>query len=207
MKIVRIALLGAALAGTGIAAAFAQQKPKADPALVDRVVAATFKGASDVWKKRIEQDEAQRLCSEHKGEPPAAVAAKIVAAQKATIVMPADGKVMGNWQEGAKIAQNGRGGQFSDDANTVGGGNCYACHQLSAAELSFGTMGPTLNQYGKIRKFREEDAKAAYAKIYNSQSVLACSNMPRFGLTKALSEQQIKDVVAYLFDPASPVNK
>ena len=38
-------------------------------------------------------------------------------------------------------------------------------------------------------------------------SVFPCSSMPRFGLTKALSEQQIKDVVAYLFDPESPVNK
>jgi L-cysteine S-thiosulfotransferase len=36
---------------------------------------------------------------------------------------------------------------------------------------------------------------------------LPCSNMPRFGYHKFLSEQQIKDVTAYLFDPQSPVNK
>ncbi len=198
----------AALALTSIGGVtMAQQKPKADPALVDRVVAATFKSASETWRKRIEQDEAQRLCSEHKGELPPALAKSVLDKQASTIVMPADGKVVGDWREGAKIAQNGRGGQFSDDDKTVGGGNCYACHQLSMAELSYGTMGPSLNAYGKDRKFREADAKAAYAKIYNSQSVLACSNMPRFGLTKALSEKQIKDVVAYLFDPESPVNK
>ncbi len=185
----------------------AQQKPKADPAVVDKYVSATFKGASPEWKKRIEQDEAQRLCSEHRGELPAALVSKVVEGQKATVVFPADGNVIGDWKEGAKIAQNGRGGQFSDPANTVGGGNCYACHQLSMAELSFGTMGPSLTEYGKIRKFRPEDAKAAYAKIYNAQSVLPCSNMPRFGLNKGLTEQQIKDVVGYLFDPASPVNK
>lgn len=185
----------------------AQQKPKADQALVDRYVAATFKGAPAEWQKRIEQDEAQRVCSEYKGEPPAALVPKLLEGQKATVVFPADGNFIGDWKEGAKIAQNGRGGQFSDPPNTVGGGNCYACHQLSMAELSFGTMGPSLTEYGKIRKFRPEDAKAAYAKIYNAQSVLPCSNMPRFGLSKALSEQQIKDVVGYLFDPQSPVNK
>jgi len=31
--------------------------------------------------------------------------------------------------------------------------------------------------------------------------------MPRFGVNGVLSEQQIKDLVAYLFDPDSPVNK
>lgn len=195
-----------ALAGLS-ATANAQQKPKADAALVDKYVAATFKGASPEWKKRIEQDDAQRLCSEHKGELPAALVPKVVEAQKATVVFPADGNVVGDWKEGAKIAQNGRGGQFSDPPNTVGGGNCYACHQLSKAELSFGTMGPSLSEYGKIRKFRPDDAKAAYAKVYNAQSVLPCSNMPRFGLNKGLTEKQIKDVVGYLFDPDSPVNK
>lgn len=193
----------AVLAGSSVA----QQTPKADPAVVDRFVAGTFKGASAEWQKRIEQDEAQRLCSQHMGQLPAALFTKVLESQKASVVMPADGAVVGNWKEGAKIAQNGRGGQFSDPPDTVGGGNCYACHQLSKAELSFGTMGPSLTEYGRIRKFRPDEAKAAYAKIYNAQAVMPCSNMPRFGLTKALSEQQIKDVVGYLFDPESPVNK
>lgn len=205
-KLFILAAGAAAITASGLVA-LAQQRPKADPAVVDRYVAATFKGASAEWKKRIEQDEAQRLCSEHKGELPTALFSKVVADQKKTVVLPADGKVIGNWKAGQQIAQNGRGGQFSDPPGTVGGGNCYACHQLSKAELSFGTMGPSLYEYGKNRKFSEEEAKAAYAKIYNAQSVMPCSNMPRFGLTKALSEQQIKDAVAYLFDPESPVNK
>jgi len=201
-----LAVVVMAVAG-GAATGGAQQTPKADPALVDRYVANTFKGASPEWKKRIDQDEAQRLCSEYRGELPAALVPKVLEAQKATVVYPADGNVVGDWKEGAKIAQNGRGGQFSDPPNTVGGGNCYACHQLSMAELSFGTMGPSLNEYGKIRKYRPDDAKAAFAKIYNAQAVLPCSNMPRFGLNKGLTEKQIKDVVGYLYDPESPVNK
>jgi sulfur-oxidizing protein SoxX len=31
--------------------------------------------------------------------------------------------------------------------------------------------------------------------------------MPRFGTNHVLTEQQIKDIVALLFDPESPVNK
>lgn len=202
-----LALAAVGLAAAAGAGAFAQQAAKVDPALVDKYVAGTFKSAPPEWQKRIEQDEAQRLCSEHRNELPPQMFSKVLEGQKATIVMPADGKVLGDWKNGQRIAQRGTGGQFSDAPGTVGGGNCYACHQLSKAELSFGTMGPSLHEYGKVRKFSAEEAKQAYAKIFNAQSVMPCSNMPRFGLTRQLSEQQIKDVVAYLFDPESPVNK
>ena len=36
---------------------------------------------------------------------------------------------------------------------------------------------------------------------------MPCSTMPRFGHNGVLDEQQVKDVTAFLFDPASPVNK
>lgn len=204
----KVAAAFSVLALAALAApANAQQAPKVDPAAVDKIVGQMISRASPEWQKRMVQDEAQKLCSEHRNEPPPAVSTGIIEDQKKTVALPADGNVLGDWKRGAQIAQNGRGGQFSDAPNTVGGGNCYACHQLSKAELSFGTMGPSLTEYGKIRKFRPDEAKAAFAKIYNSMSVFACSNMPRFGHTGALSEQQIKDVVAYLFDPESPVNK
>jgi len=93
------------------------------------------------------------------------------------------------------------------DAVFHGPGNCYACHQMEKKELSYGTLGPSLQEYGKIRKFAPEDAKAAYAKIYDAQATQPCSNMPRFGHNKFLSEKDMKDLTAYLFDPESPVNK
>jgi sulfur-oxidizing protein SoxX len=43
--------------------------------------------------------------------------------------------------------------------------------------------------------------------VFNPQSVLPCSNMPRFGYHKVLTVEQIKDVTAYLMSPDSPVNK
>jgi len=44
-------------------------------------------------------------------------------------------------------------------------------------------------------------------RISNSKAYNACSNMPRMAHFNLLTEQQIKDVMALLLDPASPVNK
>ena len=185
----------------------AQQPTKIDPAVVDRYVQATFKGASPEWQARIVADEAQRVCSETRGVLSPDQDKKLAEAAKASIAYPADGNVLGDWKKGQQLAQRGTGGQFSDQPGGPIGGNCYACHQLSKAELSYGTLGPSLLDYGKIRKFRPEEAKAAYAKIYNPQAIQPCSNMPRYGHNKFLNEQDMKDLTAYLFDPASPVNK
>lgn len=187
--------------------ALAQHPAKAEAALVDTYIKGTFKGATPEWQARIEPDEAQRICSEPHVKLSPEQEKKIIASAKASIVLPADGKVIGDWKKGQQLAQRGTGGQFSDKPGGPIGGNCYACHQLSRAELSFGTLGPTLLEYGKNRKFKPEEAQAAYAKIYNSQAVQPCSSMPRFGHNKFLSEEQMKDLTAYLFDPESPVNK
>jgi L-cysteine S-thiosulfotransferase len=154
----------------------------------------------------LKQDEAQRLCSEYPTERPKEVAAKIEAEQLKQVKYPSDGKYLGNWQEGEKIAQSGRGMQSSDKIGSPNGGNCYACHQLTKAEISFGNIGPSLYQYGKIRGQSEEMLKYTWGKIYNSQAFTACSNMPRFGHKGILDETQMKDVMALLLDPKSPVN-
>ena len=49
--------------------------------------------------------------------------------------------------------------------------------------------------------------KYVYGKIYNAKAYSLCSQMPRFGSSGTLTEQQIKDVTAYVLDPNSPVNK
>ena len=184
--------------------ATAQDKPKPN---VETYFKTMFKKLPEGWESRIVQDETQRICSETRNSPTQAEFEKIKAREVATIEYPADGNVMGDWKKGEKIAQNGRGGQFSDEPGTERGGNCYACHQMATAEVSYGTLGPSLTGYGKTRKFDAAETKAAYAKIYNAQSVLPCSNMPRFGFHKFLSVEQIKDLTAYLMSPDSPVNK
>ena len=167
-----------------------------------------FRSKGPATLERVtERDEAQQLCSQYPQERPAEVAARIETAQQKTIRLPADGNYLGSWQEGEKIAQNGRGMQSSDAVGGINGGNCYACHQITKQEISFGNIGPSLYQYGKLRGNSEEIVKYTWGKIYNAQAYTACSNMPRFGHNGILSEAQIKDVVALLLDPASPVNQ
>lgn len=184
-----------------------QRSGAGDPSITEPYVQEMWRNAEATWKVRLKQDETQASCSRFRNAPPDDVAEKIIAREASTVVLPKDGQVLGKWQDGEKVAQSGRGGQFSDNADTVNGGNCYACHQMAKSELSFGTLGPSLSEYGKLRNFSAEAARDTFAKIYNPQATVACSNMPRFGAHAFLTEQQIKDVVAYLFDPDSPVNK
>ena len=177
-----------------------------DAALTD-VVAGLWPKVPDGWEARVRQDETQRQCSISRNNPPAELGDAIRAREEAAIIFPADGKFLGDWKKGRAIAENGRGGQFSDPPGTVSGGNCYACHRMAPAELSYGTLGPTLVGYGRERGYDPQAMREAYAKIYNAQSALPCSNMPRFGTNAVLSEEQIKDVVAFLFDSESPVNQ
>jgi L-cysteine S-thiosulfotransferase len=185
----------------------AAQQDKLDPAVFERYVASLWSKVPEDWKTRNTQDETQKICSATANSPSDAQARAILNRELATVKFPADGKVIGDWKKGQLVAQRGSGGQFSDQPDTYRGGNCYACHQLSKQELSYGTLGPSLQEYGKLKDFKPDEAKVAFAKIYNAQSVLACSTMPRFGHTGFLTEEQIRDAVAYLFDPESPVNK
>lgn len=160
------------------------------------------------WQARLEQDETQKLCSQYRNAAPKDVADAILAREKARIEYPADGKFMGDWKKGEKLAQSGYGGRFTDyPPRAENGGNCYACHQLDKKELSFGTLGPSLLEYGKIRRYTESEVKAAYERIYNPQAAIPCANMPRLGASKFLTVEQIKDLVAYVMSPDSPVNK
>jgi sulfur-oxidizing protein SoxX len=155
---------------------------------------------------RLSQDELQRVCTEYNNNPPADLAKKIEAQQFEAIKLPADRKFMGDWKVGARLAASGRGMTWSDKPG-ASGGSCYNCHQLSPQQTSFGTMGPSLTGFGKKRGYSTENQQYAYMRIYNSKAFTACSSMPRFGHSGTLTEQQIKDLTAYLMDPNSPVNK
>ena len=164
----------------------------------------SFKERGQAKLDRLEQDETQKLCSAPAGKE---TVARVEKANFASLRYPADGKLMGDWREGEKIAQSGVGKQYSDDPKRPSGGNCYACHQLSPQEISFGTIGPSLQGYGKLRGASEATQRYTYGKIYNAQAFTGCSNMPRFGHNGILTEQQLKHLVALLLDPASPVNR
>jgi sulfur-oxidizing protein SoxX len=173
------------------------------------VMKSSFKESGQAKLDRLDQDAMQKACSEYPGGNgmPKDLVASLEKAQQALVKYPADGKMLGDWKAGERIAQTGVGKQYSDDPKTPAGGNCYACHQLTKEEVSFGTIGPSLYQFAKLRGYTPEMQKYAYGKVYNSQAFAVCSSMPRFGHSDILTEQQIKDVTALLMDPASPVNK
>ena len=143
-----------------------------------------------------------------------ATAKRIEAENLKTIKWPSDGKFLGDWKAGEKIAQSGRGQTWSDNAKTPAGGNCYNCHQITKQEISFGTLGPSLYHYGKLRGVTDPNSPAAkpiveytWGKIWNAKAYNACSNMPRSGHMGNLNEQQVRDIMALLLDPKSPVNE
>ena len=197
------ALFAAVLVGCAIAPS--DERISAD---ASAMIKTSFKARGQAGLDRLDQDDTQRLCSQAAGKtPPKDVAERIEKQNLATIKYPADGKLLGDWKNGEKIAQDGRGKQYSDDPKGPVGGNCYACHQLAPQELAYGTIGPSLYRFGKLRGYTVETQRYAYGKIFNSEAFAACSTMPRFGHNGILSEQQIKDVTALLMDPASPVNQ
>lgn len=203
-------MLAALALSVGASAVHADDK-SSDPAALKKATALMeqdFKTRGIANVDRLKQDQAMALCTKYRGNPPADIAQEIQSAQMDTIKFPADGKYMGDWKNGDKIAKSGRGATWSDKPDTVNGGGCYNCHRVSGTELSYGTIGTSLYQFGKLRGGpTEANMKYAYGKIYNSQAYIACSNMPRFGHHGVLTEAQIKDLVALLLDPESVVNQ
>jgi sulfur-oxidizing protein SoxX len=182
--------------------ALAQQKPDPEAALKT-----AFPKMPADWASRLVGDETMQQCSASHNNPAKDVAEAIRKREQATIVYPPDNNFMGDWRTGEKLAQSGYGLRFTDyPPRQANGGNCYACHQLTKAEVSYGTLGPSLSEYGKLRDFKPDAVKAAYEKIYNSHAAYPCSTMPRFGANKVLTIEQIKDAVALLMSPESPVN-
>ena len=206
-----IARAAAAGAAAALAAIFGCATGPSDDeinAKAAAVLRASFREQGQARLDRLAQDDTQKTCSQYSGKAlPKEVAERIEKSNLASIQWPADGKYMGDWKNGERIAQEGRGMQYSDDPKGPVGANCYACHRLSPEELSFGTIGPSLYQFGKVRGYTDEVRKYAYGKIYNAEAYSACTNMPRFGHKGILSEQQIRDVVALLMDPESPINR
>jgi sulfur-oxidizing protein SoxX len=195
------------VAGFVVFPASAQQKN--DPKF-NKMIQDSFRAEGIAGLNRIDQDATQKFCSDpqfassKKGE---AMREKIQKINMDSIKQPSDGKYIGDWKNGERIAQSGRGATWSDNADTPIGGGCYNCHQIDSKEISYGNIGPSLTGYGKLRGYSQEVITYTWNRINNSKAYNACSNMPRFAHFKLLNEQQIQDVMALLLDPESPVNK
>ena len=208
----------AALAAAVLVAGCAAMEPKPDyDALVAQMMTGSFRDEGIAKVDRLKQDASNAACSKAQGGAlPDDVAEALQQAALKTVRMPADGKFIGDWREGEKLAQNGRGMTWTDKsaAPDANGGNCYNCHQITQSEISYGTIGPSLYNYGKIRGVSDPASAASKAvvdytwgKMYNAKAYNACSGMPRFGHAGLLDEMQLKHLMALLLDPRSPVNQ
>lgn len=209
MNIKDLSLVGAIALVTACSSA---PSPQDTDRLTQEIMKTSFREQGIAKLDRIAQDDVQKACSAET-PPTDAVTKQLEAAQLATVQWPKDGAYLGDWREGEKLAQNGRGGTWSDPVGAPAGGNCYNCHQISKAEISFGTIGPSLYQYGKLRGVAnpadpasEAIVKYTWSKLWNAKATNACSNMPRFGHAGVLTQAQIKNLMALLLDPKSPVN-
>ena len=218
LALVAAAALVAGCAGSGGSAGGSTQSAAELDALTQQIVKQSFhdKGivkVADVFR----DDETTRLCNaaDVAGKPlDNATAKRIEELNMKTIQWPSDGKFLGDWKEGEKIAQSGRGLTWTDTAKTVNGGNCYNCHQIDKKEISFGTIGPSLYNYGKLRGVTDPASpdsrpivEYTWGKLWNARAYNACSQMPRVGHMGILDEAQIRHVMALLLDPKSPVNQ
>ena len=180
-----------------------------------QVLKSSFREQGIAKLDRLQLDASNQACSDSEGNTLDDKLGKAIEAENLkTVKFPADGKLLGNWAEGEKIAQNGRGLTWTDSAAAANGGSCYNCHQISKAEVSYGSIGPSLYNYAKLRGVSDPAAVASkpivdytWGKLWNSKAYNACSGMPRFGHANILTVEQIKDVMALLLDPKSPVNQ
>jgi len=208
IKKTTLAVVTALLAGC----ATAPPSPQELDQFTQAIMSSSFREQGIAKLDRLAQDELQQACSGEK-PPSEDVAKRLEAAQLATVKWPSDGVYLGDWREGEKLAQNGRGMTWTDPAGVPSGGNCYNCHQISKTEISYGTIGPSLYHYGKLRGVTDPAAPASsemvrytWGKLWNAKATNACSNMPRFGHAGVLTPAQIRDLMALLLDPSSPVN-
>lgn len=162
-------------------------------------------------RARLTQDEIQKTCSLMKGQELSDKAReKVMALAAASIKYPEGGIKLGDWKKGRELAWSGFGFRTAHKPDVHGsrevGGNCYNCHQL-ATDRTGGNIGPSLTGYGKNRGSSPDMLKYTYDVIYNPHVYFPCTSMPRLGANGVLNQRQIADIMAYLFDPESPVNK
>ena len=176
----------------------------------DSMLKGSFEAKGQAGLDRLVQDPAQKFCSNPvnlDGGGDMKLREKIQKENMASIKQPSDGKYLGDWKSGEKIAQSGKGLTWKDNPSKPNGGGCYNCHEINKKELSYGNLGPSLWNYGKIRGNSKEVIEYTWNRIANSKAYNVCSNMPRMQHSKILTEKQMQDVMALLLDPNSPVNQ
>lgn len=179
--------------------------------IAEKMMGEAYSGTSPAFSGRVVQDRSQQICSKiGNAKLTQQESAEVVRLARSSIKYPASGKLVGDWRVGAKLAYNGQGSRILGgklEKSKENGALCSNCHQLDPKEFNVGNIGPSLTGYGAQRGNSEAVAKLTYERIYNAWAHSPCSNMPRLGSSGHLTPEQIANVVAYLVDPQSPVNR
>jgi len=179
--------------------------------IAEKMVSEDFTAPTPALLKRLVQDRSQQICSKiGDARLTQEEAAEVVKLARASIQYPYSGKLVGNWKIGDDLAHDGAGDRIQGgrlEKRKENGGLCQNCHALAPGEINVGNVGPSLTGYGLQRGISAAIAKLTYERIYNAWAYSPCSNMPRLGATRHLTPEQITHMVAYLLDPASPINK
>jgi sulfur-oxidizing protein SoxX len=197
---------GAAL----IAGCASYPDPQSTRLMAEKMVREGF-AANPSFAKRLEQDRSQQICSKiGDAKLTQEEAAEVVKLARASIRYPASGQLVGDWKQGDKLAHDGAGDRIRNgklEKRKENGALCQNCHALAPGEINVGNVGPSLTGYGVQRGNSEAVARLTYERIYNAWAYAPCSNMPRLGANGHLTPEQITHMVAYLLDPASPINR
>ena len=156
------------------------------------------------------QDETQKVVQPSTAtRRPRRVADAIIDAREGHHRLSRRRQADGRLEEGRALAQSGYGGRFTDyPPRAANGGNCYACHQLDAQGAELRHAGPEparVRQDPQVRRGRGQGRLRADLQSARRHAVLATCRAS--GASKFLTIEQIKDLVAYVMSPESPVNK
>ena len=192
-------ILAGAFVGLGLLVACQPTAQKAEGGKAEKKEAKKKLSSKEKFKIALSnQDKYQKACSNPNQLVPEGIPMdQFKKDMLATVKFPEGGVVGKNIARGEKLFGNPKKGGKSRR------GNCYACHCGDPKILACGNIGPSLRGYGK----RGIDPKDTYVRIYNSWAVQPCSVMPRLGYHGVLKPEEIADIVAYMHDPNSPLNK
>jgi sulfur-oxidizing protein SoxX len=87
---------------------------------------------------------------------------------------------------------NGDAARGKKIASDVRWGNCVACHNLPG--LPGGNVGPSLADYGS----RNLSLDYTYQRIWDTRLFSPDAHMPIYGTNSVLTEDEIRDVMAYI---------
>ena len=104
MKTFQVTMLGAAALALALTAHAGDDRAKAVTMLKRDFHAKGIAGMD-----RLNEDGLQAVCNRSGNHPPKPIAERLERDQLEGIKYAADGKFLGNWKSGERIAQNGRG--------------------------------------------------------------------------------------------------